>query len=231
VSDAPVTFTWRGARAGARRVLPIVVGDFAFGVVLGVVARQTGLSLDATLLMSGLVFAGAAQIVALGLWATPLPVVSLILATLVVNLRHLLMGASLRPWFAHLRSTQAYGSVFFMVDETWALTMREFAGGGRDAAFLLGSGVTLWAAWVSSAAVGYLAGAAIQDPAQWGLDFLFTAVFIALLLGLWRGKSDLLPWVVAAVVAIAAATWLPGKWYILLGGLAGSLTGALRDAR
>jgi 4-azaleucine resistance transporter AzlC len=231
VSAAPVTFTGQGALAGARRALPVVVGDFAFALVFGVVARQAGLSLVEAALMSGLVFAGAAQFVALGLWAAPLPVFSLVLTTLVVNLRHLLMGAALRPWFARLSSLRAYGSLFFMVDETWALTMSEFAAGGRDAAFLIGGGVTLWAGWTSATVIGHLLGAIIPDPAQWGLDFMFTAVFTALLVGLWKGKADILPWAVAAAVAVAAAIVLPGKWYILLGGLAGSLAGAMRDAR
>jgi len=56
-------------------------------------------------------------------------------------------------------------------------------------------------------------------------------VFIALLAGLWRGKGDLLPWIVAAAVAIAGAHLLPGKWYILLGTVAGSLVGAWRYDR
>ena len=98
-------------------------------------------------------------------------------------------------------------------------------------AFLLGSGMTLFVAWVSSAVIGHALGSTIQDPAQWGLDFAFTAVFLALLAGMWKGKSDLLPWAVAAIVAVAAAHWLPGKWYILLGGLAGSITGAMTNAQ
>ena len=78
--------------------------------------------------------------------------------------------------------------------------------------------------------VGQTVGTAIADPARWGLDFAFTAVFAALLVSLWRGKRDLFPWAVAAAVAVAAERWLPGKWYILLGGLAGSGAGAWRDA-
>lgn len=83
---------------------------------------------------------------------------------------------------------------------------------------------------------GALAGAkhvlplALNDPSQWGLDFVFTAMFLALLVGLWKGKADLLPWIVAALAAVAAAHWLPGKWYILLGGVAGSLAGVVRHA-
>ena len=41
-----------------------------------------------------------------------------------------------------------------------------------------------------------------------------------------KGKSDP-PWTVAAAVAVAAHHWLPGQWYILLGGLAGSFAGVV----
>jgi predicted branched-subunit amino acid permease len=71
----------------------------------------------------------------------------------------------------------------------------------------------------------------VEDPARWGLDFAFTAVFLALLAGMWKGRGDLVPWGVAAVVAVAASGLLPGYWYVLLGGLAGSLMGAVRGER
>jgi predicted branched-subunit amino acid permease len=117
-----------------------------------------------------------------------------------------------------------------LTDESWALSLREFVGGSRDVAFLPGSGIALWLAWVSATVIGHLAGAAIRDPAAWGLDFAFVAAFVALLTGMWKGRRDLLPWAVAAVAALASAHWLPGKWYIALGALAGSAIGAMRDA-
>lgn len=227
-----VTFTLQGALLGARRTIPLAISGFAIGIVFGVLARQAKLSVLDALLMSGLVYAGASQFVALSLWTTiPFPVTTIILTTFIVNMRHLLMGASLRPWFAKLPPWKVYGLVFFMVDESWALTMSDFAKGGRDAGFLLGSGFILYIAWISSAVIGRTVGAWIQNPAQWGLDFAFTAVFLALLVGMWKGKSNLLPWAVAAVVAVAAAHVLPGKWYILLGGIAGSMVGAIVDAK
>ena len=124
--NPPVTFTRAGLAVGVRRTLPIALGDFAFGIVFGVVARQAGLSLSESVLMSGMVFAGAAQFIAIGLWTAPLPIVSLIVTTLVVNLRHLLMGAALRPWFARLAPGKAYGSLFFLTDETWALLAKHY---------------------------------------------------------------------------------------------------------
>jgi len=172
--------------------------------------------------------AGASQFVALGLWAMPLPVVSIVLTTLIVNLRHVLMGMSLSPWLLRISRFKALGSVFFMTDESWALTTAELAQKGDNPAFLLGSGITLWIAWQTGTCAGRVLGSSIHDPSSLGLDFAFSAVFITLLVGLWRGAADVLPWIVAAAVAVAASHWLQGTWYILLGGLAGSVAGAVR---
>ena len=228
LTEERVTFTLAGALAGARRCIPIEISGCAIGLVFGTLAGQAGLSAQEAALMSALVFSGAAQFVVLGLWASPLPVATIVLATLVVGLRHLLMGVALGPVFSKLPRLKAYGSVFFMADENWALTMGEFAKGRRDAAFLLGGGLLMFLVWTGSTFVGSTFGGAIEDPARWGLDFAFTAVFLALIAGMWKGKSDLLPWTVAAAVAVAAHHWLPGQWYILLGGLAGSFAGVVR---
>jgi 4-azaleucine resistance transporter AzlC len=224
------SFTAHSLLAGARRSIPLALSDAAYGVVFGVLARQAGLSLPECVLMSGLVFAGSAQFIALGLWTTPLPGVSLVLTTLVVNLRHLLMGATLRPWLAHLSSLKRYSSLFFLSDESWALSIGEYEQGKSNGAFLVGSGVLLYSAWLSGTIVGRLGGAVVGNPAAWGLDFAFTALFVALLAARYKDGRDLLPWLAAGLVAVGAAGALPGKWYILLGGLAGGVVGVIRDA-
>lgn len=228
-----VTFTRAGLVEGAIKILPLVIGDVPFAIVLGVLARQHGMSTLEVMLMSALVFAGASQLIAVGLWASPLPSLTIVLTTLIVNLRHLLMGAALRPWFSKLSPLKTYTSAHFITDESWALTIRYFKNGGRDAGFLIGSGLMLFVLWVGGTVAGHLLGAGIstQDLATWGIDFIVTAVFMALTVSLWHSKSDLLPWVVAAGVSLGAYLLLPGtQWYILLGGLAGSIVGALRDA-
>lgn len=234
VAPEEMTFDLPGLLVGARRTLPIALGIFTYGTVFGVLAGQAGLSVAESLLMSGVVFAGASQFVALDLWAAPLPVLTIVLTTLVVNMRHLLMGAALSPWFSRLPPATVFTSLFFLNDESWALTMNEYAAGKRNGAFLLGSGLVSFVAWTGSTLIGQLLGSALQgltleELARWGLDFAFPAVLIALLAGLWHGHASLLPWIVAGVVAVVAAQLIPGRWYILLGGLAGSLVGALRD--
>ncbi|MDB5075287.1 MAG: hypothetical protein JWO42_1466, partial [Chloroflexi bacterium] len=145
---------------GARQALPLALSIFAYGLVFGVLAGQAGLSAPESLLMSMLVFAGSAQFVALGLWVAPLPVVPIVLTTLVVNVRHVLMGAALRPVLDDLPRRLAYASVFFMTDESWALTMSESAAGRGGSGFFIGSSLTMYVAWFSSTLVGRTLGGA-----------------------------------------------------------------------
>ena len=220
----------RWGAPGCAEALPIALGIFAYGSVFGMLARQTGLSLAESMLMSGLVYAGASQFAVLGLWGSPIPTVAIVVTTFVVNLRHLMMSASLFPWLAKQRRSATSAMLFLLSDECWALTVGEIARGGRDLGFFVGCGLTLFAAWQGATVAGHVLGNVLQDPARWGLDFAFSAVFIVLLTGLWRGRRDLLPWATAAVVAVVASR-LPGNWYIVLGGLSGSLVGAVRDGR
>ena len=137
--DKSITFTSAGALTGAKLALPLALSVFAYGSVFGVLARQTDMTFTEAMSMSGIVYAGSSQLIVLDLWQTPLPVMTIIFTTFIVNLRHLLMGAALQPWFSQLSPPQKYVSAFFMADENWALSMREFQQGQKDAAFLLGA--------------------------------------------------------------------------------------------
>ncbi|WP_197279458.1 AzlC family ABC transporter permease [Devosia sp. A16] len=215
---------------GVRMFLPVAVSIAAYGVVWGVLAGQAGLSVLEVALMSGLVFAGASQFVALDMW-TPgtLPVLSIVIAAGIVNLRMLLMSATLRPLVGHLSLPRQLGAMFFVSDEQWAMTMAEVRKGRGSVAFLLGTGVLSWFTWMGSTLCGRVLGAFIDDPTKYGLDFAFTATFLALLLGMWRGRGDLVPWIVGALAAILTSRLIEGNWYIIVGGLVGSFAGALAE--
>ncbi len=222
-----MNFTFKGIIEGFVKALPIAVGVASYGLVFGVLSKQAGFSLFHSILMSSSVFAGASQFVVLEMWNFPLPVFTIWIATLVVNLRHMLMGISLRKHFKGLSKFKSYLSLFFLVDENWAYSMTEWKNGGTNAALLLGSGICLFCSWVSSTLIGFIIGSGISNPEKWGMDFAFTAIFIFLAKGMWSDKSDLFPWVVAAGVSVLTSKLLPGHWYIIFGAIAGSLTGGI----
>jgi predicted branched-subunit amino acid permease len=208
---------------GAAANLPVAASVVAYGSVLGVLAAQKQVSWAALLMMNITVFAGSAQFVMVDMWVPPLPVAEIILAAAVINLRYLLIGASLNPVFEGSSLARKAVIMHFVADENWAVTMAAHRRGAASPAFLLGGGLCLGTVWCAGTLAGLGLGAAIADPSAYALDFAFLAVFTALAVSLWRGKSDIFPWLVAAVAAIAAERLLPGKWYIAIGGICGAL--------
>jgi 4-azaleucine resistance transporter AzlC len=217
-----------GIRAGMRAGFPLAVAGLADGLIFGTLARQAGLSPAEATVMSALVGAGTAQFLAIGLWASPIPVATILLTTLGVNLRHLLMGVTMHPAFSTVPSRRLYPSLFFLSDESWAVSTHELTRGRIRETFLLGSGAVLAAGWVGATFAGATLGQAIDDPARWGLDFAFVAIFACLLASLWPGRERAVPWVVAGLTAVVAQEVLPTGWHILAGGLAGTVVGVIR---
>jgi 4-azaleucine resistance transporter AzlC len=231
----PTLFEPRGLREGVRRCAPIAVSVFAYGLVFGALAAQSGLSLGETGLMSVIVFSGSVQFVALGLWATPLPVAALIVATLLLSLRLVLMGATLRRALAGLSTARALVVAWFVTDENWALTMSEAAKSNDQpstqrttlASFFMGTGLLLYVTWLAAGIVGHLVGGAVGDPKRLGFDFAFPAMFLALAIGIGRRHPNVPVWLASAASAILAERYLGGAWHIVIGAGAGIAAAAL----
>jgi predicted branched-subunit amino acid permease len=225
--DPGVGFTWNGLGKGLRAGLTPAGGSVIYGVAFGLLADQAGLSMLATMAMSILVYSGSAQMVGLQAWADPIPLATIAAAIVAVNARYFLLGAALRPWFGSLPAAQSYGSLFFLGDGNWAPGMREYQEGRRDAAFLLGAGLTMFAGWVGGTGAGHELGQVLGDTKRLGLDFILPGYFVIMAFGLWRGKADLLPLAAASLAALVAQHLVEGQWYMLIGALAGSLAAAL----
>jgi 4-azaleucine resistance transporter AzlC len=228
-----VIFTRDGVRRGFRDAIPLWIGMLPFGLVLGVLADAKGLSFAETVLMSLLVYAGAAQLLALEYWTDPAPIAAAAIAVLVVNIRMAPMGAALAGWLDRLRGWRLWGTLFTMVDHSFALSVQEQRRGGRDAGYLLGVGLSLWLPWVVTTGIGHLAGSVVRLPPGHPLYFAAVAAFLSILVGLWRGpRVDLAPWLVAGLVALAAhRAALPVPLPLLLGTFAGAALGAWLEVR
>ena len=214
---------------GAVATIPLAVSALTYGGVLGVLSGQQGTTWLEILCMDVLMFAGSAQFVMVEMWKAPLPVLEIALAVFVINLRYALIGASLQPVFRGHPIWRKALLMHLVADENWAVTIAEHRRSGTDPFFLFGGGLLLLWAWTGGAVAGNLLGAVIAEPEKYALDFAFVAVFAALTLSLWRGKRDLLPWLSAALLSLGAEQWLPGKWYIVIGGLGGALVAALHQ--
>lgn len=217
-------------REGIRDSIPVVLGMIPFGITYGIVGPTMGLTSGETLLMSVLVFAGSAQFVGitmLGMGAADFSMI--VFTTLLINLRHLLMGASLTPHLTELPLRRQALLAFGMADESYAVTMDRVRRIGYDDRYQLGSNSTVYAVWILSTAAGLSLGAYVPNPLKWGLDFAMPATFLAMLVPRLIDMRSLAVASVAAVTAVLSAILLPGKWYIIAACIAASITGGLLE--
>ena len=214
-------------RAGAVANLPVSLSVAAYGSVLGMLAAQKGIGWLTLLLMNLSVFAGSAQFVMVEMWAPPLPIAEMVMAVLAINLRYLLIGASLQPLFAGRPLGAKLAMMHLVGDENWAVTLAAARSRPVSPWFLFGGGLCLISVWCFGTLLGHRLGAMVADTEAYALDFAFVAVFLSLAVSLWRGRQDMLPWGVAAALAAVAAHLLPGKWSIVIGGVGGALVAAV----
>ncbi len=216
-------------RHGALTILPLAFGAAVYGFAFGLLAAQVGFPWWGVGLMSASVHAGSSQIVAVEQFASAGAVWGAVLAGAALNLRYIGIVASLSDVLDGLSMRMKLLAIHVTGDENWALTMAERAKSpDLGAAFLLGSGFVMISVWTVSTAAGALIGAALPDLERFGLGFAFTAAFIAMARGLWRGRPEALPWAVAAVATAAVVSFGAPKAYgIVAGALCGLAASAL----
>ncbi|HTP81452.1 MAG TPA: AzlC family ABC transporter permease [Alphaproteobacteria bacterium] len=217
--------------AGAVLIWVMMPSIVLVGMVFGVMASTVGLTLMEAAAFSGSVYAGGAQMASLQGWADPVPLLFVSLTTAALNSRYVLMGATMRSFLAHRPAPLVYTTLFFLVDATWILAMRDRDKAYDWAGYLLGGGFVMWLMWIAATTAGYAFGRLLGDPHAYGLDFMLAAFFGTAAVSFWRHSRRATPLIVALVVAILAQKLIPGPWYILIGALIGSLTGAIGHAR
>jgi 4-azaleucine resistance transporter AzlC len=191
-------------RKGVGYAAPIAFGYVPIGFAYGVLAMKVGLSASNTMLMSLVVFAGSAQFIAVGLLSSGAAVLSVVMTTFVVNLRHLLMAAALSPdvrtWPRRLLALFA----FQLTDETFAVHCARFSSGDRAPGTSFTINLVAQCSWVLGTGLGVFASGLISDIRPWGLDFALPAMFIALLLGQIRTRVHLLVACAAGAISLVA---------------------------
>jgi 4-azaleucine resistance transporter AzlC len=187
-------------RDGARAALAVAATVWFFGASFGLVARAAGMGVLAPLVMSATTFAGSAQFAVTSILGAGGGAAAAIAAAVLLNARYAPISISVAPLFRGRLPRRLLESQL-IVDESWALASR---GGGRfDRRILLGAGLLLYVSWVSGTAVGVLAGDALGDPKDLGLDGAFPALFLALLAPQLRAPRAAAAAALGAVIALA----------------------------
>ncbi len=172
----------------------------------GVLAREAGFSAIGAIVMSAIVFAGSAQFAAISIVAGGGGLGAAIGAAALMNSRFLPMGVAFAPSLpgrALLRAAQGQT----VVDASWA--MANEGGGHFDRHFLFGASAVQYATWVGGTAIGALAGSALGDPRDLGLDAVFPAFFLALLLPELRDARSRAVALAGALIAFALVPIAP----------------------
>lgn len=224
---ARAPFSMDGFWQGFRAAFVTTPGILVFGMGFGAAAAVKGLTFLDAFLLQALVLAGASQYVALEIWSDPLTwTTAFAMAAVVftVNLRMMLLGAALRPWLGGLPARQVYPALALMTDPAWIIAIRYHREGGQDWGVYVGACLFLYLTWIVSVVPGYYISAALDDPARYGFDLIMPIFFITMLVPVWRGRIDALPWAVSIAVALGVKALVPGYWFVLAGGLAAAAT-------
>jgi 4-azaleucine resistance transporter AzlC len=211
---------------------PVFVTAVVVGIAFGLTARQSGLSIVETSAASVIVFAGASQFVMVDLLRTGAPAPLIVLTVLLLNARHVLMAAAIRPFVAAATGIKRLGLAYILTDETFAMAIGHFRRGHHDLTYYTVFGTLMWCAWNAGTLLGATFGAGIEEPQRYGIDFAITAVFVAIVAIGARHRSDVA--VAAAAALVAAALRLLGASavaVVVAGALAPLIALAIREER
>ncbi len=220
---------------GVTRAAPIVMGYVPIGFAYGVLAQQAGLSTRNTVLMSLLVYAGSAQLIATGLFAAGLeasataPALSIILTTFVVNLRHLLMSAALSPYMRHWRKGELAAFAYELTDESFAVHIAQFTESTPPKAEVFAVNVTAQLSWILGSWLGAVAGRLITDVKPLALDYALPTMFIALLVMQIKDKRHIIVAAATGLLAVALTLSGLGHWAVIVAALIGATLGVLLE--
>ena len=170
-------------KAGVKDTLPTVFGYIGIGLVFGIIASSVGLNPFFVGTMSLFVYAGGAQVIIISMLSSGFPILSIVLATFLVNSRMILMSMATAPFFKRYSVFKNIIIGTFLTDESFALGMNKqnYTNGRLTCEWFNTANLVSYITWVLSSILGALLGGIVKDPKVLGLDFALVAMFIGLL--------------------------------------------------
>ncbi len=213
VKDEPGDKNARSAIVkGMKDATPIVTGYIPIAIAFGILASQVGIGISGAVAMSVFVFAGSAQLIAVGMIGEGASMGTIVFTTFLVNLRHLLMSSALSPFLRDLSRKELAWFGFQMTDETFAIHSAKFRVAVPPALESFALSGTAQLSWVGGTIVGVLAGGMVKDVEGLGLDYALPAMFIALVFMQIRNNIYFMVGALAGTVAVFLHLAGCGAW-------------------
>lgn len=216
-------------RQGLKAAVPIITGYVPIGLAFGILASQQGLTAGTIFLMSLIVYAGSSQFIAAAMMASGAEAISVISTTFLVNLRHLLMSASLSP---HMKgfSTKLQSIISFgITDETFAVSASYTENSKPSEGFFLGLHLASHGSWILSTVLGGIFGSKLTDTTKWGIGFALSAMFIGLLVMQLKDKKGLLVSICAGILSLILKISLKGNYNVIIAAIVAATIGVITE--
>jgi 4-azaleucine resistance transporter AzlC len=216
---SPYQAFWKGAMA----VIPLSLSCAPWGLLVGSLAIDAQMTPLESQGFSAIVFAGAAQLVAIGMIKTGASLSSILVTTLLLTSQHLLYGLHMRATLSSLSSRWRIGLGFLLTDEFFALNS-QYDQKTFSRWFALGVGLSFYLAWNVFTLAGILLGKSIPNLESLGLEFSIAATFIALVTPVVKS----VPTIICVFVSLACSvllSYLRWESALVVSGLAGMAAG------
>ena len=207
---------------GAKMSVPVIFAFIPVAIAFAIMASSAGLSGDESVFMSVMVFAGASQIMSVGMIADGAGYLAIIVATFIMNFRHFIMSTCV---FRRMKKTDVLTRLlcsFGVTDESFAI----FTTSDRkkcDKWYFFGIFTVTYSSWIVGTIIGTFANSVLPASVSNSLGIALYAMFIALLVPNVKGNVRLL----FVVIITALMNWglqalIDPSWALIVSTLVGA---------
>ena len=214
----------KGYLAGMKAAVPVILGFIPVGIAYAIMARQAGFTVAQTCAMSAMVFAGASQMMAVGMTQQGAAILAIVLATFILNLRHLIMSTCVMNRMEDGGTKTRLLAAFGVTDESFAIFTTQAK--HRSAVYFLGLITVTYLSWNVGTFIGAVASDFLPEILTASLGIALYAMFISILMPGLKGN-----WKLGVLVAMTAmcnsilTQLIPSSWALIASTLLCALLG------
>nr|WP_045960289.1 AzlC family ABC transporter permease [Xenorhabdus poinarii] len=201
-------------------MIPLCLSVIPWGILAGSMAIQSGLTVGQSIGMSVILFAGAAQLVTLGLLSSGASIISIIISIFFITSQHFLYGLTLREYVAKFKIHRRIPIGFLLTDELFALSCAKNKKQPLTSSYLIGAGLCFYLCWNLFSLIGILMASKIPNLADYHLDFSIIATFITIIVPMIK-KISVLCGVCFSLISSMLLSYFHIEGAIIISGIGG----------